>query len=151
MRRRFVLALGCTLLASVAIYSLPLQARVQEYAIDTVMRQLDVLLELEEDDGLRLHNYIVGKLREGETDAWTMHLEEGVAYDIWGVCDDDCADVDLRIYSEADGILVAEDLETDDTPLGVVEPERDGRYTIELDMYDCSIEPCFFGIGIFAD
>ena len=127
------------------------EARAQEYAIDTVMRQLDALLELEEDDGLRLHNYIVGKLAEGETDRWTMHLDEGASYDIWGVCDDDCSDVDLRIYSEDDGSLVAEDVETDDTPLGVVKPHRGGRYTIELDMYDCSIEPCFFGIGIFAD
>jgi hypothetical protein len=149
-RPSFLLMSGLLIPIFAGSLSLP-TAGAQEYAIETVMRQLDALLELEEDDGLQLHNYIVGKLDNGETDAWTMHLYEGVSYDIWGVCDDDCSDVDLRIYSEEDGSLISEDVETDNTPLGIIQPEKNGRYTIELDMYECAIEPCFFGIGIFTD
>jgi hypothetical protein len=54
---------------------------------------------------------------------------------IFGTCDVDCRDLDLKLYS-TDGRLVAEDVLTDDFPV-IVAP-YDGIFTVEVVMHNCS-------------
>jgi hypothetical protein len=121
----------------------------QGYA-DTVWEQLQDWYDDYSDNGYEVENYIVGKLDEDDSDSWTFWLDGGSDYTIIGVCDEDCGDIDLTILDE-DEDVVDEDLLEDDYPIVKVSPRRDGPYTIDVDMYSCDVEPCYFGIAIFYD
>ena len=69
-------------------------------------------------------------------------------YMILAACDEDCSDVDITVYDE-DGDTVASDVSTDDVPVVRLSPKRDGQYRIEIKMYECSSEPCYWGFGVF--
>lgn len=137
----FVLVAGLSFLAS--------GAHAQSYA-DTVWDQLQDWYEDYSDDGYSVENYVVGKLDEDETDSWTFWLDGGNDYTIIGVCDEDCGDIDLTILDDDDDV-VDEDVLEDDYPIVSVSPRRDGAYTIDVDMYECDVEPCYFGIAIFYE
>ncbi len=124
-------------------------AQAQSYA-DTVWDQLQDWYDEYSDDGYSVENYVIGKLDEDETDSWTFWLDRSYDYTIIGVCDEDCGDIDLTILDDDDDV-VDEDLLDDDYPIVKVSPRRDAAYTIEVDMYECDVEPCYFGIAIFYD
>lgn len=87
-------------------------------------------------------------LDEGETDDTTVYtLTGGRSYIVFGVCDEDCEDVNLAMYDSA-GKLVAEDTEEDDQPAMVITVRKTGKYTLEVTMATCANEPCFYGINI---
>jgi hypothetical protein len=138
------------LLSLVALFpfmSSSLQA--QGYA-DDVWAQLQDWYDDYSDRGYSVENYIVGKLDEDDSDSWTFWLDGRSDYTIIGVCDDDCGDIDLTILDD-DNDVVAEDLLEDDYPIVNVSPRKDGAYTIDVDMYECDVEPCYFGIAIFYE
>lgn len=64
-----------------------------------------------------------------------------------GVCDADCGDLDLALYDE-NGNLVSEDETTDDVPAVTVEPRWTGPFTLRVDMYQCTEEPCVYGFTV---
>jgi hypothetical protein len=102
------------------------------------------------DSGFRLAEETrTGSLDEGEQESMTAGLRSGVEYMILGVCDNDCSDLDLRLYDEL-GNEVDIDLEVDDYPIVNATPSRSGEYRIEVAMVTCATEPCFFGVGIFS-
>lgn len=121
----------------------------QSYA-DTVWTQLQEWYEDYNEDGYAVENYVVGKLDEGETDSWSFWLEGGNDYTIIGVCDEDCGDIDLAIYDDGDA-LVDEDVLDDDYPIISASPLSDELFTVDVDMYECDVEPCYFGIAIFYE
>jgi hypothetical protein len=90
-----------------------------------------------------------GSLDDDESENFSVNLERGKDYVLWGVCDQDCTDVDLVIY-DSDGDEVDSDLETDDKPLLHVVPSRDGRYRVKVTMVSCSAEPCRYGVGLWS-
>lgn len=136
-----------SLVALLPFMSTSLQA--QSYA-DTVWDQLQSWYDDYNSDGYEVENYVVGKLYEDDTDTWTFWLDGGVDYTIVGVCDEDCSDIDLTIIDD-DGDVIDEDILEDNFPIVSVSPRRDAAYTIEVDMYECDVEPCYFGIAIFYD
>lgn len=137
----YILTLALALLSS--------EAFAQSYA-DTVWSQLQEWYEDYNEDGYAVENYIVGKLDEGETDSWSFWLEGGNDYTIVGVCDEDCGDIDLAIYDESDE-LIDEDVLEDDYPIISASPIKDQLFTVDVDMYECDVEPCYFGIAIFYE
>lgn len=124
-------------------------AQAQSYA-DTVWEQLQDWYEDYSDDGYSVKNYVVGKLDEDQTDSWTFWLSADYDYTIIGVCDEDCGDIDLTLLDD-DGGLIDEDLLQDIYPIVSVSPRRDAAYTIDVNMYECDVEPCYFGIAIFYE
>ncbi len=124
-----------------------MESQAQPYA-DLVWQQLQAVNGIAEQEGYVSQNYIIGKLSQGQTDNWTMTLYGGYSYVIMGACDGDCQDVDIRLFDEY-GNEIASDVSEDDIPTleGVV--EETAQYTIQVDMYACSNEPCYFGLGIF--
>ena len=135
----YILILVSALLSSTAY--------AQSYA-DTVWSKLQDWYENYNEDGYGVENYVVGKLDEGETDSWSFWLKGGINYTIIGVCDEDCGDIDLAIYDEKDS-LVDEDVMEDDYPIVNASPAKDELFTVDVDMYECDVEPCYFGIAIF--
>jgi len=99
------------------------------------------------DDDWYLQNYLMGRLNKGGTDSWTFYFDKGKSYIITGACDNDCGNVDL-VIKDADGNTVDKDRKDDDTPVLTLQPEKAGRYTINVEMAACKEEPCYFGLGM---
>jgi hypothetical protein len=115
----------------------------------TVRRQLERVQSSIANYGFeRSHNFTIDKMDEGENEYFTVTLDRGRAYMIAGACDQDCSDVDLKIFDENWNEIDA-DRRTDDLPVVAVTPSWTGRFNIKVTMYECSSEPCYYGVGIF--
>lgn len=116
-----------------------------------IRTQLDSAVVLMGNNGFRLQDDIVsGDLRTGGNEDFQLELEGGKRYIIMGVCDGDCTDLDMALTTAA-GADVDSDFEDDDVPMVMVEVERGGTYNLKVRMAACSVEPCAFGVGVFAD
>jgi len=40
------------------------------------------------------------------------------------------------------------DTEVDSFPMLSVTPSAAGMYTVRVEMFECSVEPCFFSVGV---
>lgn len=89
-----------------------------------------------------------GSLDEGAKETYTLRVQRGETYNIVGVCDNDCSDLDIRLYN-AGGTLLAEDQLEDDVPIVELVPTANGTVRIEVEMYKCSAEPCFFAVEAY--
>ena len=147
MAIRHIRGLFATVTIVLAAIALPRQAQAQD-AAGTVWSQLEEGYGWAEGEGYSTRNYLIGKLDQDETDTWTMVLYGGHEYIIIGACDGDCGDLDITVLDEYDN-PVARDTETDDVPVVELNLEEQGRYQIQVKMFDCSVEPCYFGLGIF--
>ena len=97
----------------------------------------------------RTHEPFIGSLRTGASENHTIQLNAGTSYSLIGVCDNDCSDLDMRVY-DSNGRLVGEDVLTDDTPVVNVTPRRSGTYTVRAIMTTCSQAPCRYGLGTYG-
>lgn len=117
---------------------------------DIIRTQLDSASVLMGNQGFRLQDDIVtGGLDQGEDEEFELELEGGMSYIIVGVCDGDCSDMDFTLTT-ARGEAVAEDHQTDDVPMVMVEVERGQTYTLKVEMAACSVAPCAFGVGVYG-
>ena len=90
-----------------------------------------------------------GSLDAGDEETHSVSLQAGNRYMMVGACDNDCSDLDLRLYDPNDN-QVDVDIELDDTPVVEVSPSRSGTYRVEAVMVSCSTEPCFYGVGVYG-
>jgi hypothetical protein len=135
-------------LAAVAALLFAAPAHAQPQIIRT---QLDSAQVLMRGNGFSLQDDIVsGDLREGEDEEFELELEGGKTYIIVGVCDGDCSDLDMALTTAA-GAEVDSDYQTDDVPMVMVEVASGQTYHLKVQMAACSVEPCAFGVGVFAD
>jgi hypothetical protein len=146
MNRR-ILAAALALSAS-ALTALPAHAQ------DTWERQVTRLLgraaSVASDNGMSLtHEPFIGSLANGTSERHTINLQAGTAYMLVGVCDNDCADLDFRLF-DSSGNEIASDVATDDTPVISITPSRGGRYVLQAVMADCRADPCRYGIGVYG-
>lgn len=134
-------------LALVALALLPARAEAQSYA-NEVWKQLETVYEKMAEKKYDSRNYIIGRMADDATDTWTLTFEKGRSYQIMGVCDSDCSDLDITLL---DGeTKLEEDLLDDDVPIVSFEPKRTMQVAIRVSMAACSDSPCYFGIGIFV-
>lgn len=89
-----------------------------------------------------------GSLREGEGSTITLTLQAGKTYALLGICDNDCADLDLHLYDTSDN-EVSSDTQTHDAPLVRVTPRETGEYRLKVVMTACSTSPCYYGVGVY--
>lgn len=137
------------LIALISIVALwPATAQAQVY-VDLVWDQLKAVQRVAADEGYGTQNYIIGNLSEGYSDAWTLTLYGGYDYLILAACDGDCRDLDIRLYDES-GNEMDKDESTNDVPTLTGRVPTTRRYTIEVEMYECTAEPCYFGFGVFG-
>ncbi|XWK89163.1 MAG: hypothetical protein U7127_03585 [Phormidium sp.] len=95
------------------------------------------------------HEPFIGDLGNGGEDDLNLNLKAGVSYAIVGVCDQDCSDLDLKIYDD-NGNVVASDVQKDDFPVVKVEPRWNARFRLKIYMPSCRNAPCRYGIGVFG-
>ena len=86
-------------------------------------------------------------MRRNQYQDITYRLVEGVTYIFTGACDEDCSDLDLKLFSDSTNIR--EDLDPDDNPTLVFKPAWTGIYRLRVIMVNCTREPCRYGIGAF--
>jgi hypothetical protein len=79
----------------------------------------------------------------------SVTLRAGVTYALVGVCDNDCDDLDFRLFG-SQGREVAYDTAADDTAIVKVTPGRTQAYRLRVIMASCTTEPCSFGVGLYA-
>ncbi len=92
---------------------------------------------------------ITGSLNDDASEQMRLNLQGGTRYAIIGVCDNDCSDVDLRLWAP-DGTKVDEDILTDDYPtLEFVAPVT-GVYRLSVEMAVCRTNPCYWGVQVFS-
>jgi len=90
----------------------------------------------------------VESLWNNEKDKFTLNLESGKSYAILGICDQDCQDIDLTIYDQ-NLKIIDYDTADDHTPLVNIKPDHSSSYQVEIEMSQCSVSPCAYGVGIF--
>jgi hypothetical protein len=96
----------------------------------------------------RSHNDFIDRLYQDRAQDVELTLRAGERYVFAGVCDEDCADLDFRLYDDRD-VTVASDTEPDDTPMITYTPRRTGTYRLRVTMAACSAGPCWWGLGIY--
>jgi hypothetical protein len=90
-----------------------------------------------------------GNLKSDYYEDLTIKLRPGTSYAFMGVCDEDCHDIDLRLY-DPDGDEVASDVRNDDWPIVTITPSFTGTYRLRIAMASCSNDPCYYGIGVYT-
>lgn len=76
-------------------------------------------------------------------------LRAGQEYRIFGVCDADCTDLDLRLL-EGGATPISEDLAANDVPIVAIRPRVTGQYVIQVLMPGCANAPCYFAVNVYA-
>ena len=119
-------------------------------AQDVVDSQLSRINELMIGDNYqKTHDFEYDWLEDDESDNYYIELSQYYDYKIIAVCDQDCEDIDMKIYDQS-GRLLDEDVAEDDVPIVEVTPRANGRYRVYLKMYDCDVEPCKVGIAVYG-
>lgn len=97
----------------------------------------------------RIGEPTVGQLRQGQTFNVPATLEAGGAYQIIGVCDNDCGDLDLVLFDQSSN-LISEDQLVDATPVVTVTPQWTGPFTVQARMHQCTVEPCYYALVLYG-
>jgi len=138
--KKITLVLSAMIIGSTMVHA-------QSYT-EVVWTQIQNAFESASDDGYSMKNYIIGAINEDEDNTWTFYFNRGTDYFIRGFCDEDCNDLDIYLH-DMDGDELDSDVEDDDFPLIYFSPYSSGRYHIEVSMYACEVEPCYWGLAIF--
>ena len=138
-----VVALGAglvpaTMVAQSASYTQQLQGYMNNYAGPVMNRGFQAVTQM-----------VTGGLNASANNSHPVSLNAGRSYIILGVCDNDCTDVDLRLYGP-DGSTVIQDLATDDHPTLNFTAPSTGNYRLEVIMATCRQSPCYYGVQLFG-
>jgi hypothetical protein len=90
----------------------------------------------------------IGALDNGESVSDTVTLTAGAAYVLLGVCDDDCAGLELGLFA-ANGYEVDAARRSGNGPIVRVTPRETMRYRVTVRMTGCGMNPCWFGVKVF--
>ena len=90
-----------------------------------------------------------GGLQPGE--AWNIpaQMHTGYEYQVVGVCDRDCSDLDLRLFDGNGGLIIEDTSVNSQANVGVI-PTSSGAFTIQVHMYACTVAPCYYAVALYA-
>lgn len=97
----------------------------------------------------RMAEPVSGSLQQAQFFNTPVTLETGGDYRIIGVCDNDCADLDLFLYDENNN-LISQDNATDATPIVSVTPQWSGAFTAQAVMHSCTVQPCYYALVLYG-
>lgn len=139
----FLTAAGC----ATAGRSDPL-ARVDTERTEYVQRQIARQREVMERQGYAMVGEPrLGALQQGVWEEFEFALAPG-NYEIRGFCDQNCANLGLRVYDRL-GQPVAFDRQMDDTPVVSVRAHNEGTVRVRARMGGCRWESCALGLVVF--
>ena len=143
-------ALGSVLVTVTALIAQPAQLDAQGNWREVVRGQLTrFAATLTQRGYTAMAEPVMGNLRDDQNSYHDVALTSGGRYVIVGACDQDCTDVDLRIYAP-NGDRVAQDIEVDDRPVLEFTAPATGRYRVQVLMATCNTSPCYWGFQVFA-
>src|SRR5262245_50965736 len=116
------------LLATAAPASVAAQSRWRQQVNGQIDRAAK---NLRERGYSRTHDVYDGSLNNEASEFLTLSLREGTEYKIIAVCDNDCSDLDLRIYDE-DNKELDSDVQEDDVPIVNVAPDHNGKFRLKV-------------------
>ncbi|MEM1271776.1 MAG: hypothetical protein AAGI08_17135 [Bacteroidota bacterium] len=125
-------------------------AQTAEEYVEQLLVQLDAAADVFEEEGFLPVMADGDVLEQGESQLYTVTLEEGISYLLLGVCDEDCSDLDLELYDGYDNLISEDDME-DDAPVVDVFVKQSGDFTLKVTMYACSENPCYYGVGVYGN
>jgi hypothetical protein len=79
----------------------------------------------------------VGLLKVGTPKVWEVQLVRGVDYQVVGVCDSDCKNVDMEVF-DMSGASIGADTLVDDFPRAQFRPGQSGPHTVKVWLRDCN-------------
>ena len=129
--------------------AIPQPAQGPDYAAQIQARLSEAELAFTAQGFVRIGEATVGQLRQGQSFNVPATLEAGAEYRIVGVCDNDCGDLDLVLYDEASN-LISQDNLVDAYPVVAVSPQWTGPFTVQAVMHQCTVEPCFYALALYA-
>ena len=133
-----------------AVFATALAAQQQNQYEQMVRKQLDGIGGDLKKKGFELtYQVYTGALKAETEEAVTFRLRRGVRYALVGVCDQDCGDLDLRLFDPGDR-EIGKDVEKDDVPVVELVADKSGEYTLKVEMAECSDNPCAYGVAVFA-
>ena len=139
--------IGCK--ANPCFYGFGVFSKLNPY-LAQIVKQLQVQEKTVQDRGYRkTHPYLFNHIESGKTVQRTIELESYTSYIFFGVCDEDCTDLDIYIY-DSNRNLILSDTKADDLPVIRFKPPRSGTYIVEMKMHSCKKNPCNFGVGVFG-
>ena len=106
-----------------------------------------VTAEFEQAGWRRFEGPEVDALNQSASRVFTFDLVPG-SFAFAGVCDDDCADLDLALRDPR-GTLITSDNKTNSFPVVATRVTVRGRYRLTVSMYACTVEPCLFAVQPF--
>lgn len=90
-----------------------------------------------------------GGLSQGQITDVPAQLYQGYDYRVLGVCDRDCADLDLVLF-DANGQAITQDTTTTSQPFMGVQPPYNGNFTVRVNMFNCSVAPCYYALALYG-
>jgi Bacterial pre-peptidase C-terminal domain len=99
------------------------------------------------------YNKVMGtgskSLNDDGVDNFSMSLNAGTRYAVFGACDTDCRDLDLKVFGP-NGQQLASDVATDDLPTLSFTATQSGSHRLEVKMFNCTVNPCYYAATIAA-
>lgn len=133
-----------------ALLLLPAGAAAQSEWEQQVLDQIRAMGSAVASEGYALVGDVyTGSLYAQDSEDFTLTLQAGVHYVLVGVCDNDCPDIDLALY-DGSGNQADSDYQDDAYPVVDASPTRTESYSVHVYMAECTAEPCFYGVGVYA-
>ena len=88
-----------------------------------------------------------GALNAGQSRSYNVGLNANTSYMIVGQCDTDCSDIDMWLYDE-NGNMIDSDTLDDDVPVLEVTPIRSAQFSVRIEMFTCTVQPCGIQIEV---
>ena len=110
---------------------------------------LGAFREFEPDGYGSLGEVRSGQLTEGDSFRFRQDLAAERNYLVIGVCDENCSDFDLKLYSDTNE-LVEEDVLPDGWPILQFVAQEGGFFNIEVSMFMCRVQLCNWGARVYV-
>jgi hypothetical protein len=136
--------------AAVLAAAVALPATAQNTYQQQIIRQLTAAATAVQSQGYNADRApVMGSLNDDMQEGVLLQLTAGMRYAILGVCDNDCTDVDLRVFDPM-GNLMGEDMLVDDRPVVEFVAPSTGQYRATVIMATCNTNPCYYGVQVYA-
>lgn len=89
-----------------------------------------------------------GSLPDGGSQTITLRADAGVEYGVVGGCDQDCTDLDLALRDGRGNVLDSDYL-SDDYPVVRFRPRTSGAHYLEVQMFECGVNPCWYAYRVY--
>jgi hypothetical protein len=94
------------------------------------------------------HDVFVDTLKKGYYKDVNYRLEAGVRYIFVGACDQDCTDLDMKLFDD-NWQLIASDTQPDAEPVIIITTRRTTTFHLRVIMEACTANPCWWGVGAY--